>query len=219
MSTDQPGDDDPFRKKPQPGEPPSGTPPHAGPPSGDGPPPPPPGGPAYGGPYGSPYGDPYGGSAASDPLAGMPPLGSRGKRLLARIIDALIVGIPVYLIAGLVTGFGYGYDGTADDSSAQYWLGGVFTLVYFVYEGLMLSNSGQTVGKRLMRIRVAILRDGAVPSGSPAWVRAAIYHIPTLIPCIGFLFWLVNVLFCTWDKPFQQCLHDKGARTVVVRAD
>lgn len=191
MSTDQPGDDDPFRKKP------------------------PPGGSPYGAPYGSPYDDPYGGTAAaSDPLAGMPPLGSRGKRLLARIIDALLIAVPIGVIAGLVSGFD-----SYDDTGTQYWQGAAYTLVYFVYEGLMLSRSGQTVGKKLMRIRVAMLQNGAAPSGAPAWVRALIYQIPALIPCLGFLFWLINVLFCTWDKPYQQCIHDKGAKTVVVRAD
>jgi uncharacterized RDD family membrane protein YckC len=218
MSTEQPGDD-PFRKKPQPGEPRPGEPPSAPPPpdeSGQGQA----GGPPYGAPYGSPYADPYGGGtgAVSDPLAGMPPLGSRGKRLLARIIDGFVIGIPVYLLAALFTGFDYGYD-SADGTGSQYWFGGVYTLVYFLYEGLMLSRSGQTVGKRLMHLRVAILRNGQVPGGAPAWVRAGIYHIPTLVPCLGFLFWLVNVLFCTWDKPYQQCVHDKGAKTVVVRAD
>jgi uncharacterized RDD family membrane protein YckC len=191
MSTDQPGDD-PFRKKPQPGEPQPGQ-----------------------SPYGGPSSDPYGGTAASsDPLAGMPPLGSRGKRLLARIVDALLIGIPIAVIAGLVTGFD-----SYDDTSAQYWQGGLYTLVYFVYEGVLLSRSGQTVGKKLMKIRVAMLQNGAAPSGAPAWVRALIYQIPALIPCLGFLFWLINVLFCTWDKPYQQCIHDKGAKTVVVRAD
>ncbi|EST20994.1 hypothetical protein N566_27785 [Streptomycetaceae bacterium MP113-05] len=144
----------------------------------------------------------------------MPPLGSRGKRLLARIIDALIIAIPVGILAGLISGFD-----SYDDTASQYWQGGFYTLAYFLYEGLMLTRSGQTVGKKLMRIRVAMLQDGAAPHGAPGWVRAAIYHLPGLVPCLGSLFWLVNVLFCTWDKPYQQCLHDKGAKTVVVIAD
>ena len=39
-----------------------------------------------------------------------------------------------------------------------------------------------------------------------------------MVPCCGFIFWLVNVLNCTWDKPYQQCIHDKVAQTVVVEA-
>lgn len=106
----QPPEDDPFLKKPQePPTPPSGSGSESGPGAGAGsesgrgsgpgsgspydgaqPPPPPPYDPhAYGG-------GPYGGT---DPLAGMPPLGEPGKRILARLIDFLIISIPLYLIS------------------------------------------------------------------------------------------------------------------------
>ncbi|ONK13968.1 RDD family protein [Streptomyces sp. MP131-18] len=159
--------------------------------------------------------NPYGGpSGAVDPLAGMPPLASLGRRLVARIVDALIVGIPVSLLL-LPTMDGYDFD---NGGSGNYVQQSVVLLVYFVYDALMLSARGQTLGKMLMRVRVAMLDDGAVPRGNPAWARAAIYSLPQLLPCIGFLFWLVNVLFCTWDRPYRQCLHDKAAKTVVVSA-
>lgn len=213
MSTDQPGPD-PFRKKDQPeeGQPPPSYGDSAGP---YGSPPPPPGG--TGGPYdsgpyaSSPYGDMTG---AADPLAGMPPLASRGRRLLARIIDALLIGIPVVLIMGFAQG---GWE--PDDDGRTAGQQAVYTLVYLVYEALMLTNSGQTVGKKVMRIRVAMLADGTVPRGAAGWLRSVVYNLPPLVPCVGFLFWLVNVLFCTWDKPYRQCLHDKAVKTVVVAAD
>ncbi|MGH3325909.1 MAG: RDD family protein [Streptomyces sp.] len=225
MSSDQP-DHDPFRKRDQPEQP------AEEPQTPEQPPSPPPSYDAYGGsgapgasgsggadPYGGgPYGGgPYGDmSGAADPLADMPPLASRGKRLVARIIDALLIGIPIGLILGLSQG-NWAWD-TAD-TGRSYLEQGVYTLVYLIYEGLMLTRSGQTVGKRLMKIRVAVLSNGEVPAGSPGWIRAVVYQLPPLVPCVGFLFWLANVLFCTWDKPFQQCLHDKAAKTVVVAAD
>jgi uncharacterized RDD family membrane protein YckC len=227
MSTDQP-DDQPGRPG-QPDQPggqdrPGGQPPpsYGGGPYGSPPPPSswrdPYGSAAKGegryesGPYASnPYGDMTG---AADPLADMPPLASRGKRLLARIIDALLIGIPVGVIIGLAQG---GWD-SGDDGNG-YYQQVVFSVAYVIYEGIMLTNWGQTVGKRLMKVRVAMLADGAVPRGRPGWLRVFVYQLPLLVPCVGFLFWLVNVLFCTWDKPFQQCLHDKAAKTVVVAAD
>ncbi|MGW8380010.1 RDD family protein [Streptomyces sp. ODS28] len=231
MTTEQPGND-PFRKQessPQ-GEPEQDS-------GGSSPPPPPPGQGPYGGsgndPYagGNPYaaggpygsGDPYGAGhpqgagspyGEPDPLAGMPPLASRGKRLLARIVDALLIGIPIGIILALVQS-----DVSPADSGNTFAQSLIYQLVYLIYEGLMLTTSGQTVGKRLMRIRVAVLSDGAIPKGSPGWFRAGVYSLPALIPCIGSLFWLVNVLFCTWDKPYRQCLHDKAAKTVVVATD
>src|SRR5689334_5970495 len=121
MSHPTPGSgDDPFAKPPQdngpgaPGGSPYGQqqpPPYPPPPQGGGA-----GGPYGGGsdPYGGgrppggtppggappPYGgggSPYGGGAP-DPLAGMPPLGGLGKRLLARIIDFILISIPVGLL-------------------------------------------------------------------------------------------------------------------------
>lgn len=176
-------------------------------------------------PYGPPPGDgPYGGGGAhdvpygdagSDPLAGMPPLAPLLRRLAARIVDALLIGIPVGIVLWATT-TDRSYD--VNDQMQANWQQLAYLLIYFLYEGAMLSATGQTVGKKLMRIRVAMLEHGQVPRGVPGWLRAAIYSIPVLVPCCGSLFWLVNVLWCTWDRPYRQCLHDKGAKTVVVEA-
>ncbi|MFD7918435.1 RDD family protein [Streptomyces sp. NPDC059740] len=185
------------------------------------------GGGPYGGPYGggpfggpgsdNPYGGPYG---AADPLAGMPPLANRGRRLVARIIDALIIGVPIGLIMSFALNIHYtASDGdfvVGRDTGKQSLVQLVTLVVYLVYEALMLAYRGQTVGKMLMRIRVAMLDDGSVPSGPAAWIRAAVYSLPEVVPCCGAIFWLVNVLWCTWDRPYHQCLHDKAAKTVVV---
>ncbi|WP_419995346.1 RDD family protein [Streptomyces boninensis] len=216
---------------PPPGGSPYGTPPPSGSPydtpSGSGPDFSKPG---TGSPYDTPPPNYPGGHAGAggvggfgvgmpepDPrLAGMPPLGSLGKRLLARIIDAIIIGVPMSLILSLL---GIGYD--FDDSGAygRNWVGSFLTLAaYFVYEGMMLTRDGQTVGKKLMKLRVAMLDNGAVPAGNAGWIRAAVYSLPQLVTCIGTLFWLYNVLSCTWDKPFHQAVHDKMAKTVVVEA-
>ncbi|AZQ71781.1 RDD family protein [Streptomyces abikoensis] len=207
MSTDQP--------PPPPPEPPPGGPgPYPGPPPGG----PYPGGGPYGGPSGDPYGGPYGGAPLGggpygpDPLAGMPPLANRFKRLVARVIDGLIVSIPISVIFSLST---RNYDPWNDQARSTS-LSIIVAVVYFVYEGLMLTTRGQTVGKMLMKIRVAMLDNGAIPEGRPGWTRAAVYSLPEIVPCCGFVFWLVNVLWCTWDKPYHQCVHDKAARTVVV---
>ncbi|MEU1813604.1 RDD family protein [Streptomyces roseifaciens] len=236
MSTEQPRDDDPFRKRPSE---PSGPPPPSGPgPEGGGAysgggQPPGAGGPYGGGPYGGgPYGgDPYGGGGApgpggpgnpygdqygaADPLAGMPPLANRGKRLLARIIDGLLVSIPVTAVFKAAV---WDWDPGDWNDGRSTSLGIIVSVVYFIYEGLMLTKRGQTVGKMVMGIRVAMLENGAIPEGSPGWTRAAVYSLPQVVPCCGFVFWLVNVLWCTWDQPYHHCIHDKAAKTVVVSA-
>ncbi|GAA5614935.1 hypothetical protein Spla01_06139 [Streptomyces platensis] len=204
------------------GAPPGGTPPPWGAPPPGGTPPPGAGGPYAGGPSGGgPYaGDPYGGQyGVADPLAGMPPLANRGRRLVARIIDAIIVGVPVWLIMTAIVGGVDFFSTDGEMAGRQSTISGVTLLVYLIYEGLMLSSRGQTVGKMAMKIRVAMLADGSIPHGQPGWVRAAVYSLPEIVPCCGFIFWLINVLWCTWDKPYQQCLHDKAAKTVVVSTE
>ncbi|MFW6693482.1 RDD family protein [Streptomyces sp. MAR4 CNX-425] len=178
------------------------------------PPPPPPYG-GTGGTGGEAYGAGYG---APDPrLAGMPPLAGLGRRLLARIIDGLVVYVPVSLFLALIGSIDD--FGDTDNTGSQYGWGLFGILIYLAYEGLMLTRSGQTVGKKLMGIRVGMLENGAVPAGNPGWIRAAVYSLPGIVPCLGTLFWLYNVLSCTWDKPYRQCVHDKAAKTVVVSTE
>lgn len=143
----------------------------------------------------------------------MPPLAGSGRRLIARIIDALIVAIPVNIVLSLVGVIRWSGD---DDRIYDANLGasGITAVVYFLYEGYMFSRSGQTFGKRWMGIRVAMLENGAVPAGAPAWIRSLVYSACGWVCCL----WPINVLWHLFDRPFRQCLHDKAARTVVVSA-
>ncbi|MEU9166043.1 RDD family protein [Streptomyces sp. NPDC048424] len=245
MSTDQPPpaeppEEDPFLKKPQEPTPPSGGSPYGSPPPppGSGGPPPPPGGPP-GGPGGGyppppppPYGggDPYGsggGHGMPDPLAGMPPLADFGRRLAARIIDVLIVAIPLFLIQLAFGTNRYmvetdrGEDVSEVITKSYSGSGLVMTLIsivaYVGYDWWFTRKSGQTVGKKALGLRVAMLNDGSVPSSNAALSRAAVLWLPTLICC--FCLWpIALVVSILVDKPYKQGLHDKVAKTVVVQA-
>ncbi|MGW0563625.1 RDD family protein [Streptomyces sp. NPDC003016] len=209
----QPPDDDPFRKKP-PQEPPPSTPP-----------PPPGGGSPYGdSPYGgTPYGTPpppYSGGAA-DPLAGMPPLAPLGKRVAARIVDALVVGVPLALV-GWLLGMFDSYNSDDWDEVSTQMSGGkslvwqlVSMVVYIGYDTYLTAKDGRTVGKRLMNLRVAMLNSGMVPETNASLLRAVVLWAPALICCFC-LWWLVNLVMIMVDKPYKQGLHDKAAKTVVV---
>ncbi|MER6603965.1 RDD family protein [Streptomyces sp. CS149] len=221
MSNDQPTpgqppeDDDPFLKKPQ--EPP---PPSDGQPYGSAPPPPPPP---------PPPNDPYGSGAgfgAPDPLAGMPPLAEPGKRILARLIDFLIISIPLYLISlpwgGAVDVNGDGDDGFGDavasGYSGQQLLWSIIGLVVYVaYDTYFTHKDGRTLGKRLLKLRVAMLNDGRVPDTGAALMRAVVLWAPALL-CCPCLWWLINIVLMFTDKPYRQGLQDKAAKTVVVVA-
>ncbi|MEU3373788.1 RDD family protein [Streptomyces sp. NPDC006711] len=250
----QPPEDDPFRKKPSEpppsGSPYGGTqPPPADPPHGPGPsggqgpygsPPPPGGGGPYGGgPYGgpppgggSPYdsappppSDPYGGQYGGvDPLAGMPPLADFGKRFLARVIDFLIIAVPLNLIEWatsnrVVISTDNGDSGTEVISKTYSGAGLLWLLIslaaYIGYDTLMVSKTGQTLGKKWLGLRVAMLNDGRVPTINAALARAAVLWAPFVLCC--YCLWdIVLIITIVADKPYRQGWHDKAAKTVVV---
>jgi uncharacterized RDD family membrane protein YckC len=154
----------------------------------------------------------------ADQPPGMAPLATLGQRFLARIIDtAILLGMDVAVSTVLLHG---DMSHPRNSSYGKQVLVGVLTFVlFFAYEGAMTAARGQTLGKMALRIRAARLADGSVP-GPAGWARAAVYALPGVMSAIviGPFFWLLNSLWCTWDRPYRQCLHDKAAKTVVVAA-
>ncbi|WP_240140147.1 RDD family protein [Streptomyces sp. MUM 178J] len=224
----EPPEDDPFRKKPPeqppPEQPPPGsTPPPGPPPPGSTPPPPPPGGGGPMPPYGP--GDAYGGGpyGGVDPLAGMPPLADFGRRLTARIVDWLIIAVPLFLLSLLFGGWDFTTDGDSWEeiseelNTGRQWLYSLVAVVAYVgYDTIMVKKDGQTLGKRWMKIRVALLNDGSVPDTNSSLLRAVVLWVPALICCFC-LWWIIIAITILTDKPYKQGLHDKVAKTVVVR--
>ncbi|MGW6733364.1 RDD family protein [Streptomyces sp. NPDC055013] len=212
----QPPEDDPFKKQPPPdggsGSPYGDQPPYGGQP------PPPPGGqppPPYGG--GGPYGgDPYGGGGQpTDPLAGMPPLAGSGKRTLARIIDMILVGVVVWL---LTWGFGvteYDVDTDKVEYGKSFLQSLVAAVLFIAYDTYLTAKTGQTLGKKLLDMRVANLDNGATPSVQTSLIRAAVLWIPFAF-CCACIWTVICGGWSYFDRPYKQGLHDKSAKTVVV---
>ncbi|KES07162.1 hypothetical protein BU52_11280 [Streptomyces toyocaensis] len=224
----QPPDDDPFKKQPPPGGPgapgpgsPYDTPgPHGGGGGGGG------GGPYGGG--GGPYGEgppggggfggggPYGGTPGGpDPLAGMPPLADSGRRTLARLIDMVLVGAVVVL---LTLPFGvseYSVNGDTINVGNGFAQSVVAAVLYIAYDTYLITRSGQTLGKKWLRMRVADLADGSNPSVQTALTRAAVLWLPFAF-CCACVWTAIAGGWSYFDRPYKQGLHDKAARTVVV---
>ncbi|MGW2250022.1 RDD family protein [Kitasatospora sp. NPDC001660] len=134
-------------------------------------------------------------------------LANPGDRFLARLIDFAILLIPLYIVQFVVA--------TAVGSIMATIIGGVLV---FGYEALMLTTQDQqTVGKKLMKLRVVSAEHGGRPIDNELWIRSAVFGLPQAVYCLGSLFFLVNVLSLLWDKPLQQCFHDKAAKTLVVK--
>jgi len=129
---------------------------------------------------------------ASSTLPG-PPAGF-GERLVAWLIDAILVGIVDAILYTLLAGVGYGLS----------------TIVSFAYYGFLEGGpAGQTIGKRVMNIRV-VRADGT--GTELGWGSALIRHVCRIlsaIPCGLGYFWML------WDAD-RMTWHDKLSQTVVV---
>jgi uncharacterized RDD family membrane protein YckC len=85
----------------------------------------------------------------------------------------------------------------------------------------MLAVRGQTVGKRLLGIRIVRVQDDANPGFVHAVLLRSIFPIfnrfvMVFIPVLGLSFWLVDVL-CVF-RADRRCLHDLFAGTKVVQS-
>ncbi|MBK3642231.1 RDD family protein [Streptomyces sp. MBT33] len=213
-SGQQPPEDDPFRKQPPPGQqpPPGGQqqpyggqqPPYGGqqPPYGQQPP-----------PYG---GDPHGGGPhPGDPLAGMPPLADSGRRTLARIIDLILVGIVVWLVTWPIGVHEYTVNGNNVAVGKSFTQSLIAAVLYIAYDTVMMSKSGQTLGKKWLKMRVANLDNGSTPSVQTSLARAAVLWLPFAF-CCACIWTAICGGWSYFDRPYKQGLHDKAAKTVVV---
>lgn len=218
-SGQQPPDDDPFKKHPPPGGPETPGPgsPYDTP---GGAPPPPQGGDPYGG-GGGPYGGgggPYGGAPGSaDPLAGMPPLADSARRTLARIIDMILVGIVVWLLTWPFGVSEYNVNGDNVNVGNSFGQSAVAAVLFIAYDTVLISRTGQTLGKKWLRMRVANLDNGATPSVQTSLARAAVLWLPFAF-CCACLWTAIAGGWSFFDRPYKQGLHDKAAKTVVVTA-
>ncbi len=130
---------------------------------------------------------------------GMEPAGF-GARAIAIIIDGIILSI-VSSILGAITGPFIGLIVSL-----------VLPFAYYIYFWSMdnpVGQKGQTVGKRVMSIKV-VADDGTGLDAAKAAIRVVGYFISSIIICIGFLFPL-------WRED-KKALHDLIAGTRVVKA-
>jgi len=94
------------------------------------------------------------------------------------------------------------------------------TAVWFAYEVPASANSGQTLGKRILGIKVVRLDTPDGLGFGRSFRRWGRLGLPTLLwwCCgVGLILQLIDCLFVVFDRPLHQALHDKAAATVVVQ--
>ena len=154
----------------------------------------------------------------ADPNAGVV-VADRGARLGATILDTFIFSAMVYapFMAGAVLGGVLAAAGdNANPALMSIAVGGALGVIGFVVWCWLtigyVTRNGQSIGKKLLRIKV-VRRDGApVTLNRLFWLRNFVNGMISFIPLYGFL----DALFIFGES--RQCLHDRIADTIVVKA-
>jgi uncharacterized RDD family membrane protein YckC len=188
------------------------------------------------------------GGAGYPQYAGYPPAPPRGVlpdgalvagwwwRVLARVIDGFVTGIPTLLFAvPIFTRFIDRFRDYIDEVDAANRAGtpvpdfnmGSFTrdfvilalilgLVTIVYEIVMLKLCSATVGKLACGLRVRAWDTRGPLSWNLIGKRVLMFQVLSAVPQVGGFYYLIDVLWPLWDGK-KQALHDKVADSAVVK--
>jgi uncharacterized RDD family membrane protein YckC len=137
----------------------------------------------------------------------------------------IIVTVVILVVVGVIIGVGVALLAAATGGDSPILpitavLGAIaiiFGIQYWYQVEIPLRWNGQTPGKRMLKIAMAPLESGArLRRGQLTYRFLVMLGFDLLANCyIG----LLDPLWCLWDRPYRQCLHDKPAKTVVIKVD
>jgi uncharacterized RDD family membrane protein YckC len=141
---------------------------------------------------------------------------SRSARLGAAILDTIFLLMllgPAQYVAGVYDNFPNVRPQSLLDT-LMWGVGGL--LVHLALNGYLLAKSGQTLGKRVVGIRIVNHRDGEkTPFDKIVLLRLLPVQVAALIPAVGAFLSLIDVLLIF--RKDQRCIHDHIAGTIVVK--
>lgn len=162
----------------------------------------------------NPYAPPQ---AELRPLAaGGAPLAGLGQRLGAALVDGIcggILAIPFIIASAMTDSMDPELaDGIPATVMALMGVGGILAVVLIIYNLMLLSTKGQTIGKKILGIRITNYQN----DGNPGFVKAVLLRV-IVNGVIGFipLYGLIDIC-CIFGQE-RRCIHDVIAGTRVVQ--
>jgi len=148
-------------------------------------------------------------------------LASRWLRLGSSLLDSLFLGIITLPIMYFTGYFEYQMQMAVnpENGMSQNLLNNVIVslgslVVFFVINGATLFGSGQTLAKKILKIR-AVEDNGRKASIGSILKRYAFYMLVPLVPVVGSIIAIVNICFIFGEN--HKCLHDMVGGTKVVK--
>jgi uncharacterized RDD family membrane protein YckC len=152
----------------------------------------------------------------ADPSA-LAGLADRGTRLGATILDTFIFMAVVYGPVLFVTMIGGAMSVARGDAvpSAMGNAGFVPAIsltIWCVRTITYMKRNGQSIAKKVLGIKVVRIDGSPASLGRLFWLRSVVNGLLSMVPLYSF----VDALFIFGES--RQCLHDRIAGTIVVRA-
>ncbi|MDF1826299.1 MAG: RDD family protein [Verrucomicrobiales bacterium] len=146
-----------------------------------------------------------------------PPYASVGARLLGALVDVSIFLAVVLGPAIAIDGVDAVFDEKTDLSSTALIAVGVSFLVLAITQLVLISRRGQSLGKVFAKTRIHLEATGEQAGFLNAiLLRSFVGGLPTNIPLIGMVYWLVDCCFVF--RSDHRCIHDLIGGTIVLRA-
>lgn len=147
-----------------------------------------------------------------------PTLAGRIRRLLATLVDAILVpSLTIFLVMV------FGIVEDAQDFADNWWMLHVLLLAvlsYLLLNGYTLVQSGQTIGKKLVGIALVGAGAASVPIWRLVFVRGiffALSYAVVMLPVVPWIALLPVLDHLLIFGKTRRCLHDLAAGTIVVR--
>lgn len=160
------------------------------------------------------YGAPYAAPGCAPSAAQNPPLyAAWWQRAQAYLLDCLINFGPMWLLIGASWFIDENSSGDSGEAPASIvsWVGIIVMLVTAGVQLVREGRTGQSVGKKVLKIRVIRAYDGLVPGIGLAFARRIFQFLNYAAFCLGWL-WAIR-------DPKKQTFADAITGVVVVPAD
>jgi uncharacterized RDD family membrane protein YckC len=151
---------------------------------------------------------------------------TRASRLAAVTIDGLLFGVPFIPsywaafttmgTAGVSRWSPFGLWWAMAAAGAAFWAGAFVAIVLIAITTLFVYRNGQTIGKKLLGIKVARSDGSRATLARIFWLRYLLNTLILFIPLVGGFYSLIDALMIFGEA--RRCCHDHIADTIVVRA-
>lgn len=142
-------------------------------------------------------------------------LGTPGARFAAAFLDGLIVFGLIGIVAA-VTGWKFWAPPADTSLLAAFGLNMALGFsAYVLVNGWLLHTRGQTVGKKLLGLRVVRTDGSRAGIARLLFVRYLLNSAFSIVPVVGGIYALVDCLLIF--RASRKCLHDNLADTIVVK--